>query len=198
MFVKIVQAIVLILGLTLLGAALGLITPFVVSASFGPSDAWADLPTPPQPAVRIVAGDYRVVYIEDADGQVYRCAMASKGACWEPWSGSITPGVDVQAPDRWPCPTDMHDDPPGDKTADLYFEECVPGMMMTSDAAAFRVLPDGRVEAWVSGGDGSSRLAAGFAAQCLFPLGAVIGLAVGVILVVRLNRSKAVKPVPLS
>ncbi len=196
MFVKIVQPVLLILVLTVLGAAIGLIAPFAFALLFMPPDAWRDLPTPPQPAAHIVAGDYRVVFIEDAAGQVYRCPIGSNDACWEPWSGSIRPGVDVQAPDRWPCPTDLHDDPPGDKAADLYFEECVPGMMMSSDAAAFRVLPDGRVEAWISGGDGSSSLPAALIAQCLFPLGALIGLAFGAVLVVKRNRARRPEPAP--
>lgn len=194
MVVNIVRATLVILGLTLLGAALGLIIPLAIGLQGTPPNSWRDLPTPPQPAAHIVAGDYRVVFIEDASGQVYRCAIGSNAACWEPWAGSITPGVDVQASGRWPCPTDLHDDPPGDKPADLFFEECVPGMMMTSDAAAFRMLPDGRVEAWISGGDGSSWLAVALAAQCLFPLGAVVGLAVGVVLVVRRNRSRPPQP----
>lgn len=194
MVFRILRGIGLILGLTVLGATLGLVTPLASALLFQPPDAWRILPTPPRPAAQVVAGDYHVVYIEDADGQVYRCVMESTDDCWQPWSGTITPDVDVRVPNRWVCPTSLHDEPPGAEAVDYYFEECVPGMMMASDAAAFRLLPDGRVEAWTSGGDGTPWFIAALSVQCLLPLGAVAGLVVGIILVVRRNQIKGPEP----
>lgn len=183
---KSLRSVALVGGLTLVAALLGgLVALSLLFVLWPPSNTWHTLPQAPQPAVRVVAGDSAVVFVEDADGAVYRCGLTANAPCWEAWPGAIQPGVDVLDPNRWPCPTDLHRVPPGTEAADLAFEQCVPGMMMKPEGAAFRVLADGQVEAWTDSGGSLTGLLAAVMAPIV---GALVGGLIGLVLGIRLYR----------
>ncbi len=193
---KSLRGVALVGGLTLVAALLGgLVALGLLFVLWPPSDTWRTLPQPPQPAVHVVAGDPAAVFVEDADGTVYRCGLKANAPCWETWPGAIQPGVDVLEPNRWPCPTDLHRVPPGNEAADLAFEQCVPGMMMKPEDAAFRVLADGQVEAWTNAGGSLTSLLAAIVAPIV---GALVGGLIGLVVGIRLVRRPHTKTIPTS
>lgn len=175
------RAIALCLGLAFVGAIVG--TAVGVGAAFlintWPS-GWRTLAAPPQPAAQIVAADADAVFIEDADGHMYRCGLARNATCWESWPGEIQPGIDVDNPPDQPCTAEFQPQPPGGGSVDFYYAACYPELV---EAAAYRLRADGGVEVWTTSSSSWLALAAFSTVPFLgCGVGALLGLMIGLIL----------------
>ncbi len=174
-------ALVLVVVGALVGTALGVGGVVVVNRL--PND-WRSLGSPPSPAVAIVAGDDRDVYVSAADGAIYHCSLSGTGACWEAWLGD----VQVKTADHDYCSPDFVPTPPGNGPVDLVYGEC--GAEYLS-AAAYRLQADGSVEVWTR--FSGSWLVLG--ELLLFPVvgcgvGGLIGLVMGAVILLRAARRK--------